>query len=111
RLRARPGGRPHHRRAAGGVLEVIPHAELVDHPALPRSRRHPPRQALRPLRPGPDREGLTMATATGVYHTSYRKDFALRHTKAEYARLVLLIVSAVVLPFRLDHDWLGYVDL
>ena len=52
-----------------------------------------------------------MATATGVYHTTYRRDFALRHTKAEYARLVLLIVSAVVLPFRLDHYWLGYVDL
>jgi len=52
-----------------------------------------------------------MATATGVYHTTYRRDFALRHTRAEYTRLALLAVFAVVLPFRLDHYWLGYVDL
>jgi len=52
-----------------------------------------------------------MATATGVYNTTYRRDFALRHTRAEYARLALLLVVAVVLPFRLDHYWLGYVDL
>src|SRR5207249_1962030 len=30
-----------------------------------------------------------MATATGVYHTTYRKDLALRHTRAEYVRLGL----------------------
>lgn len=52
-----------------------------------------------------------MATATGVYHTTYREDFALRHTKAEYVRLALVAVVAVVLPFRLDTYWLLTVNL
>ena len=52
-----------------------------------------------------------MATATGVYHTTYREDFALRHTKAEYVRLALLAVAVVVLPFRLDTYWLLTVNL
>ncbi|HEX2179497.1 MAG TPA: branched-chain amino acid ABC transporter permease [Actinomycetota bacterium] len=52
-----------------------------------------------------------MATATGVYQTTYRKDFALRHTKAEYARLVLVLAAAAVLPFRLDTYWLLTVNL
>jgi branched-chain amino acid transport system permease protein len=51
------------------------------------------------------------ATATGVYHTTYRRDFALRHTRAEYVRLILLGVFAVALPFNLDKYWLGYVNL
>ena len=52
-----------------------------------------------------------MADATGVYNTTYRKDFALRHTKAEYFRLALLAVFAVILPFSLDQYWLSYVNL
>jgi branched-chain amino acid transport system permease protein len=52
-----------------------------------------------------------MATATGVYNTTYRRDFALRHTKAEYVRLALLAAFAVVLPFSLDQYWLSYVNL
>jgi len=52
-----------------------------------------------------------MATATGVYHTTYGRDFALRHTRAEYARLALLGAFAVVLPFTLDKYWLSYVNL
>ena len=52
-----------------------------------------------------------MATATGVYHTSYRKDFALRHTRAEYIRLGLLAAVAVWLPYNLDQYWLGYANL
>jgi branched-chain amino acid transport system permease protein len=52
-----------------------------------------------------------MATATGVYNTTYRRDFALRHTKAEYARLALLAAFAVILPFTLDQYWLSYVNL
>src|SRR2546430_11737929 len=52
-----------------------------------------------------------MATATGVYHTTYARDFALRHTRAEYARLALLGAFAVVLPFTLDKYWLSYVNL
>ena len=52
-----------------------------------------------------------MATATGVYNTTYRRDFALRHTKAEYVRLALLAAFAVILPFSLDQYWLSYVNL
>src|SRR5919112_849216 len=32
-----------------------------------------------------------MATTTGVYHTSYRADLALRHTRLEYVRLALAL--------------------
>jgi branched-chain amino acid transport system permease protein len=52
-----------------------------------------------------------MSTATGVYHTTYKRDFALRHTKAEYARLALLGAFAVILPFTLSQYWLSYVNL
>ena len=51
------------------------------------------------------------ATATGVYHTTYRQDFALRHTKAEYFRLALLAAFVVALPFSLNQYWLSYVNL
>ena len=51
------------------------------------------------------------ATATGVYNTTYRRDFALRHTKAEYFRLALLAAFVVALPFSLDQYWLSYVNL
>lgn len=46
------------------------------------------------------------ATATGIYHRSYASDFALRHTRAEYARLVLLAAFLMALPFLLDAFWL-----
>ncbi len=53
-----------------------------------------------------------MATAaTGVYQTSYKRDFALRHTKAEYFRLALLAAFVVILPFTLVQYWLSYVNL
>ena len=52
-----------------------------------------------------------MATATGVYHTTYGKDLALRHTRAEYIRLGLLAVVAVWLPFGLSPYWLGWTNL
>ena len=52
-----------------------------------------------------------MATATGVYHTTYRRDFGLRHTRAEFFRLALLAVVAVVLPFTLSQYWLSYLNL
>jgi branched-chain amino acid transport system permease protein len=49
-----------------------------------------------------------MSMATGVYHTDYRKDFALRHTKAEWIRLALIVVVAVIAPFALQDNafWL-----
>ena len=49
-----------------------------------------------------------MASATGVYHTSYRHDLALRHTRAEWVRLVLIVAGAVALPYILQDNayWL-----
>jgi branched-chain amino acid transport system permease protein len=52
-----------------------------------------------------------VATATGVFHTTYRKDLALRHTRAEYVRLGLLAVLAVWLPFNLSTYWLGWTNI
>jgi branched-chain amino acid transport system permease protein len=52
-----------------------------------------------------------VATATGVYHTTYRRDFALRHTKAEYARLALMALVVLALPFTLETYWLRTVNL
>ncbi|MGH3665458.1 MAG: branched-chain amino acid ABC transporter permease [Egibacteraceae bacterium] len=46
------------------------------------------------------------ATATGIYHRSYRGDLALRHTRAEHARLVLLVALLVAMPFVLSPFWL-----
>jgi len=40
-----------------------------------------------------------MATATGIHHRSYRAELALRHTRAEYARLGLMIVALMALEF------------
>ena len=47
-----------------------------------------------------------MATATGIYHRTYESELALRHTKAEYARLVLLVVVLLTLPFVLTPFWM-----
>ena len=47
-----------------------------------------------------------MATATGVYHTSYEADLALRTTRAEWIRLALILVAVVVAPFVLSPFWL-----
>jgi branched-chain amino acid transport system permease protein len=47
-----------------------------------------------------------MATATGVYHTSYEADYALRKTRAEWIRLALIAVIVVSAPFVLNPFWL-----
>ena len=47
-----------------------------------------------------------MATATGVYHTDYRSDLALRHTRAEYVRLGIAILALVSAPFLVHPFWL-----
>jgi branched-chain amino acid transport system permease protein len=47
---------------------------------------------------------------TGVYHTTYRADLALRHTRVEYARLVLALAVVVALPFYLSPFWLHVLD-
>ena len=54
---------------------------------------------------------MATATATGVYQTNYKKDLALRHTRAEYFRLALLVGFVVWLPFNLSPYWLGYTNL
>ena len=38
------------------------------------------------------------ATSTGIYHRSYPRELALRHTRAEYFRLALLAVAMVAAP-------------
>ncbi len=51
-----------------------------------------------------------MATATGIHHRTYRAELALRHTKAEYARLGLVIAALLVTPYVLDTYWLGIAN-
>jgi len=46
------------------------------------------------------------ATATGVYHRSYTSELALRHTRAERARLVLVAVALLALPWLITPYWL-----
>ena len=46
------------------------------------------------------------ATTTGVYHTTYRGDLALRYTRVEYVRLAAIGALVVALPFVLSPFWL-----
>ncbi|MGH3814595.1 MAG: branched-chain amino acid ABC transporter permease [Pseudonocardiaceae bacterium] len=48
--------------------------------------------------------------ATGVYHTSYASELRLRHTRAEHARLILMLAALLALPFVLDNYWLGIAN-
>ena len=50
------------------------------------------------------------ATATGIYHRSYPKELALRHTRAEHFRLTLLVVAMIAAPYILDNYWLSIVN-
>lgn len=43
-----------------------------------------------------------MASATGVYHTSYRADLALRKNRAAWLRLGLVAIALVTAPFLLS---------
>jgi len=47
-----------------------------------------------------------MTTATGVYHTSYEADLALRRTRAEWSRLGLALLLLCAAPFVLSPFWL-----
>jgi branched-chain amino acid transport system permease protein len=49
-------------------------------------------------------------TTTGVYHTTYRADLALRHTRVEYVRLLLALSVVVALPFYVSPFWLHVLD-
>ncbi len=50
------------------------------------------------------------ATSTGIYHRSYGKELALRHTRAEYVRLGLVIVAMVATPYVVGNYWLSVVN-
>lgn len=49
-------------------------------------------------------------TATGVYHTSYAAELRLRHTRAEHARLILMLAALLALPFVVNNYWLGIAN-
>ena len=51
-----------------------------------------------------------MATATGIHHRTYQAELALRHTKAEFARLVIMAAALVAAPSVLNSYWLGIVN-
>lgn len=50
------------------------------------------------------------ATATGVHHRSYTSELKLRATKAEYARLGLIGLLLIAIPFLADNYWLSIVN-
>lgn len=50
------------------------------------------------------------ATATGVFHRSYRDELKLRHTRAEKVRLLLIVLTVVALPFLVSPYWLTIVN-
>src|SRR5688572_21750754 len=50
------------------------------------------------------------ATATGIYHRSYRRDLALRHTRAEYVRLGLVLLGMIAVPYMIDNYWLSILN-
>lgn len=52
-----------------------------------------------------------MATATGIHHRTYRSELRLRHTKAEYFRLALMLVLLLAAPYILDKYWLGIANV
>jgi branched-chain amino acid transport system permease protein len=51
-----------------------------------------------------------MGTATGVYHTTYRADLALRHTRAEHVRLALAFAAVIAAPFLVSPYWLTILN-
>ena len=51
-----------------------------------------------------------MATTTGVYHTTYRADLALRHTRLEYVRLALAAGVVILLWFQASPFWLTVLN-
>ena len=53
---------------------------------------------------------MSTATATGIHHRTYRAELRLRHTRAEYVRLALMIVLLLAAPYILDRYWLGIAN-
>jgi branched-chain amino acid transport system permease protein len=50
------------------------------------------------------------AIATGIYSTTYRQDFALRRTRAEWIRLALIGVALVAVPQLADAYWMNVIN-
>lgn len=53
---------------------------------------------------------MSSVTATGIHHRTYAAELRLRHTRAEYARLVLMVVLLLAAPYILDRYWLGIAN-
>jgi len=51
-----------------------------------------------------------VATATGVYHSTYASDLALRPTTVERVRLALAVIVLLVLPFVASPYWLTVLN-
>lgn len=51
------------------------------------------------------------ATATGVHHRDYRSELALRHTRAEKVRLILVVALLLSMPFVVNVYWLSVANL
>ncbi len=51
-----------------------------------------------------------MATATGIHHRTYRAELRLRHTRAEWSRLAIVVGLLVAAPWILDNYWLGIAN-
>lgn len=49
------------------------------------------------------------ATATGVHHRGYTTELALRHTRAEKFRLLLVALALLAVPFVVTPSWLTIV--
>lgn len=43
---------------------------------------------------------------SGIFHTTYQRDMAVRHTPAQFVRLALLLAFVLVFPFWADNYWL-----
>ena len=53
---------------------------------------------------------MSTATATGIHHRSYAAELRLRHTKAEYFRLALMVALLLLAPSILDNYWLSIAN-
>ena len=43
---------------------------------------------------------------SGIFHTTYQRDMALRHTPAQWVRLALVLAAALAFPFAANNYWL-----
>ena len=43
---------------------------------------------------------------SGIFHTTYARDMALRHTPAQFIRIALVVLAALAFPFFANNYWL-----